>query len=163
MADNNAMNAAAATTENQTADRTLVIERVFKAAPDKIFKAWTDPAILVEWWGPEGFNIPECAMDVRAGGSWRTTMISPKGDGHVVSGVYREISPPNRLVMTWAWEQDGQRGHETVIEVTFEPTSVGTKMRLVQSVFESTDSRDSHGKGWSSTFNDLERYLAQGA
>jgi len=160
MADNRTVNAATATTEGRPADRTLTIERVFKASPEKVFKAWTDPAILVKWWGPEGFETPECEMDVRAGGSWRTTMVSPKGDGHTVSGTYREISPPTRLVMTWGWEQDGERGHETVIEVTFEPAGSGTKMRLVQSVFESQNSRDMHSQGWNSTFDDLERLLA---
>jgi uncharacterized protein YndB with AHSA1/START domain len=63
-------------------------------------------------------------------------------------------------VMTWGWEEDGKRGHETVIEVTFEPASSGTKMRLVQSVFESENSRDMHNQGWTSSFNDLERILA---
>lgn len=159
MADN-AMNTATATTESRTADRTLTIERVFKASPEKVFKAWTDPAILVKWWGPEGFDTPECEMDVRAGGAWRTKMVSPDGQSHTVSGVYREISPPKRLVMTWAWEQEGERGHETTIEVTFAPSGTGTKMRLVQSVFESTNSRDMHNQGWTSTFNDLERVLA---
>jgi glutathione S-transferase len=160
MADNAAMNTATAKTEDRPADRTLVIERVFKASPEKVFKAWTDPAILVKWWGPEGFDTPECKMDVRAGGKYRTTMVSPDGKGRTVSGVYREISPPKRLVMTWGWEEDGQRGHETVIEVTFEPASSGTKMRLVQSVFENENSRDMHGQGWTSSFNDLERVLS---
>ena len=140
----------------------LVLERLLPAAPDRVFDAWVNPEMLMKWWGPEGFAVPECSMDVRAGGSWRTTMVSPKGDGHTVSGVYREISPPKRLVMTWGWEADGQRGHETLIEVTFEPTPTGTKMRLVQSVFESANSRDMHADGWNSTFNDLERYLAEG-
>jgi uncharacterized protein YndB with AHSA1/START domain len=160
MADDRPINAATATADERPADRTLIIERVFKAGPETVFKAWTDPAILVKWWGPEGFETPECKMDVRAGGAWRTTMVSPKGDSHTVSGVYREISPPRRLVMTWGWEQDSNRGHETVIEVTFEPTGTGTKMRLVQSVFESQNARDMHSEGWNSTFNDLERFLA---
>jgi uncharacterized protein YndB with AHSA1/START domain len=100
-------------------------------------------------------------MDVRAGGAWRTTMAEPGGKGHTCSGVYREISPPNRLVLTFAWEEAGARDHETVMELTFEPVKAGTKMRLVQSIFESSNSRDMHGQGWNSSFNDLERILAQ--
>jgi uncharacterized protein YndB with AHSA1/START domain len=161
MADNSTLNAATARTEGGPADRTLVIERVFKATPEKVFKAWTDPAILVKWWGPEGFNTPECKMDVRAGGAWRTTMVEPGGKGHTCSGVYREISPAKRLVLTWGWEEEGKRGHETVVELTFEPTQGGTRMRLVQSVFDSTSSRDGHSQGWTSSFNDLERVLTQ--
>ncbi len=153
------MNAATAVRQGSEADRTLIIERIFKAKPDRVFKAWTDPEILVKWWGPEGFTTPECAMDVRNGGAWRTRMVGPDG-GHTVSGVYREITPPKRLVMTWAWEADGQPGHETVVDVTFEAVGDGTRMRLVQSLFDNVEQRDSHDMGWSSSFNDLERVFA---
>lgn len=152
------MNTATAAGQGSEQDRTLIIERVFKAPPDQVFKAWTDPEILVKWWGPEGFTTPECAMDVRPGGAWRTKMVGPDG-AHTVSGVYREIAPPKRLVMTWGWEADGQRGHETVVDVTFEPVSGGTRMRLVQSLFDSVGERDQHNMGWGSSFNDLDRVL----
>jgi uncharacterized protein YndB with AHSA1/START domain len=161
MADDRTMNAATARTEERPADRTLVIERVFKASPEKVFKAWTDPAILVKWWGPEGFTTPECKIDVRPGGAWRTTMMAPDGQSHTCSGVYREVSPPKRLVMTWAWEEQGMPGHQTMVEIDLEATRGGTKMRFVQSVFETVNSRDMHGQGWNSSFNDLERLLAQ--
>jgi uncharacterized protein YndB with AHSA1/START domain len=151
------MNTATATREGSTEDRTLVIERVFKAPPERVFKAWTDADILARWWGPEGFHAK---LDVRVGGAWKSTMVGPKGEAHVVSGVYREIVPPKRLVMTWSWETDGRRGHETVIELTFEPAAGGTRMRMVQSLFESADQRDQHNMGWTSSFNDLERALA---
>ncbi|MEX0853634.1 MAG: SRPBCC domain-containing protein [Bauldia sp.] len=153
------MNTAAAVREGSQADRTLIIERVFKAPPERVFKAWTDPKILVAWWGPEGFNTPDAKLDVRVGGAWRSTMVGPKGEAHVCSGVYREIAPPKRLVMTWGWEADGRRGHETVIELTFEQVGAGTRMRLIQSLFENAEQRDSHNMGWSSSFNDLERVL----
>src|SRR5262245_8894126 len=95
-------------------ERTLVIERVFKASPERVFKAWTDPAVLATWWGPIGFTAAEYRLDVRKDGAWRTVMRAPDGSSHRVSGVYREIMPPTRLVFTWGWEEDGgQRGHET--------------------------------------------------
>lgn len=160
MADTGKVNSASAVREGTEADRTLVVERVFKAAPDRVFKAWTDPEILVRWWGPEGMHTPEYTMDVREGGAWRTVMKNDKGEPHTASGVYREISPPDRLVMTWAWEKpDGSRGHETVVELTFEPADQGTKLRLVQSVFETVEGRDNHGMGWNSSLNSLEQYL----
>lgn len=152
-----------ATAVHEDPDRTLVIERVFKASPDKVFKAWTDPAILVKWWGPEGFETPDAQLDVRPGGTWRSVMVSPDGTSHVVSGVYREISPPKRLVLTWGWQQpDGKRGHETVVELTFDPVPGGTRLRLLQRVFDSADQRNNHHQGWTSSFNDLERLLASG-
>ena len=162
MADAIEVNSATAVSAGK-AERTLVIERVFKAPPDKVFAAWTDPAILVKWFGPEGFSVPEHSLDVREGGAWRTVMISPKGEPHTASGVYREIAPPRRLVMTWAWDQeDGKRGHETILELTFRPVAAGTELRLVQSLFQDKDRRDGHDQGWSSSFNKLDRLLAAG-
>ena len=153
-------NSASAVREGSETDRTLVVERVFKAPPEKVFAAWTNPDILIKWWGPEGFTTPEHAMDIREGGAWRTVMRNEKGEAHIGSGVYRDISPDKRLVMTWAWEQpDGSRGHETVVELTFRPTADGTHMRLVQRLFDSVEQRDNHRMGWDSSFNCLEQVL----
>lgn len=152
--------ATAATAGRNEADCTLVIERIFKATPAEVFEAWTDPETLVSWWGPEGVTTPEYSLDVRPGGAWQTHMVAPDGD-HIVSGVYREIAPPSRLVFTWGWQQkDGSRGHETEVTVTFQPVAGGTRMRLVQSLFLSKEQRDAHNLGWSSSFNDLERMFA---
>jgi uncharacterized protein YndB with AHSA1/START domain len=157
VADVSDASGARAAGDNGTGDRTLVIERVFRAPPEEVFAAWTDPAILVEWWGPEGYRTPEHAMDVREGGAWRTVMRNASGEAHVASGVYREIAPPKRLVMTWGWQQpDGTRGHETTVELDFEPVPDGTRLRLVQRVFATVENRDGHRMGWSSSFNKLE-------
>src|SRR5690606_16427684 len=123
-----------------------------------LFRAWTDPRVLVEWWGPEGYTTPEHQIDMRVGGHWRAVMRSPAGEAHIVSGVYCEITPPNRLVMTWGWEQpDGTRGHEPVVEVSLAPTPAGTRLRLVQRVFQNVEQRDRHNMGWTSTFKDLDK------
>lgn len=140
------------------ADRTLVVERDFPATPQRVFAAWTDPTVLVQWWGPEGMSAPECEMDVRPGGSYRTSMASPKGDRHIVSGVYQVIEPPNRLVFTWAWEEEsGSRGHETVVEIALHPIEGGTRLRLTQRLFQSVEQCGAHRMGWESSFNDLDR------
>lgn len=158
MADATAANSATATHDSDVVERTLVIERVFKASPEKVFKAWTDPAILVQWYGPEGFHTRDVTMDVRPGGVHREVMVGPDGNAHVASGVYREIDPPKRLVMTWAWDDEkGRRGHETVIEITFHQAPGGTRMQLIQQIFQSADARNSHGKGWNSSFDKLEK------
>ena len=161
MPDATMLDAAKAGAPETREERTLVIERVLKASPDKVFAAWTDPATLVKWWGPEGFTTPECALDLRPGGAWRTVMLSPTGERHPVSGVYRELTPPSRLVMSWAWDQpDGSRGHETEVAITLEPVAGGTRMRLVQSLFQTMAWRDNHHGGWSSSFNRLEKLFA---
>ncbi len=139
-------------------DRTLIIQRVIRASPERVFQAWTDPATLMKWWGPEGMQARDCQLDVRPGGSWRTDVINREGNLIIVSGVYLEVNRWERLVMTWAWRQeDGSRGHETKVIVSFEEVLEGTKIRLVQSTFESVEQRDFHDSGWDSTLNELDR------
>jgi uncharacterized protein YndB with AHSA1/START domain len=134
-------------------DKVLRLERLIAAPPERVFALWTEPDQLVKWWGPEGFQLPASALEVRVGGRWRTTMRSPEGRLFTVSGVYRQIVPPNRLVLTWAWDDDnGVRGHETEITVTFERAPGGTRLTLVQQTFATTDARDRHSHGWLSSF-----------
>jgi uncharacterized protein YndB with AHSA1/START domain len=97
-------------------------------------------------------------MDVKPGGRWRTTMRAPDGALHTVSGVYRVIEPPRRLIFTWGWDDEaGRRGHETEVTVTFEAAPGGTRLVLQQQAFQSKDQRDKHRFGWSSSFDCLAR------
>jgi len=142
-------------------DQVLRIERLIPASPERLFELWSEPSELVKWWGPDGFDVPASALDVRPGGYWRTTMRSPQGDLHTVSGVYRTIDKPRRLVFTWGWDDDtGLRGHETEVTVTFEPAPGGTRIVLLQQAFENKDQRDRHNQGWSSSFECLARVAA---
>jgi uncharacterized protein YndB with AHSA1/START domain len=140
------------------AARTLTITRVFKAPPAEVFRAWTDPALLMRWWGPEDFSARDVSLDLRAGGAWRIRMVGPEGD-HVVSGTYREVSAPRRLVMSWAWEESGNRGHETLVAVDFAPAGRWTEVRLVQQLFETPEQAANHNWGWPSSFVKLDTVL----
>lgn len=142
-------------------DKTLRIERRFNISPEELFDAWTVPERLAQWWGPDGVTIPEYEMDVRENGAWRTVMRNSNGERFIVSGVYREIDRPNRLVFSWAWDQpDGSRGHETEVTVTFTPDGGGTHMVLVQRIFAEAEQRVLHDQGWTSSFDCLERFVA---
>lgn len=141
-------------------DQVLKVERLIAAPPERVFDLWTDPDQLVKWWGPDGVDIPDHDLDVRPGGHWRTTMHLPDGSRQTVSGIYRQIERPRRLVFTWGWlDENGKRGHETEVTVTFESAPGGTRLRLVQQAFETKQSRDMHGVGWESTFDCLARML----
>ncbi|NJM92609.1 MAG: SRPBCC domain-containing protein [Rhodospirillaceae bacterium] len=99
--------------------------------------------------------------DVRAGGSFRFGTRSPENTEHWAHGTYREVTPPERLVFTTAWENsDGSPKHETVVTLTFAEQDGKTKLTLKQTLFESVTSRDLHRGGWSSTLDLLEDYLA---
>jgi uncharacterized protein YndB with AHSA1/START domain len=141
--------------------RTLVIRRTLDAPRDLVFRAWTEPERLVHWWGPQGYLIPVCKMDVRPGGAWRTTMKSPEGKLHSVRGRYREIDRPDRLVFSWAWEdENGKPGHETEVTVTFAALGRRTRLTLHQTQFQARLERDMHRHGWSSSLTDLAAFLA---
>lgn len=137
----------------------LRITRRLAAPRDKVFRAFTDPAAMVQWWGPEGMDVPEISLDLRPGGAWRTAMRSPKGELHIVGGVYREISPPERLVYTWVWDKDDWNERETLVTLEFNDRGGETELVLIHERLPSTDSRDHHEMGWTSCFNCLQQYL----
>lgn len=146
----------------ESTERELVITRVFDAPRRLVFKAWTEPEHLMRWWGPKGFTLPSCKMDLRPGGTYRFHMRSPEGDDHWSQGVYREVVEPERLVLTGAWTAaDGKPiSSETLLTVTFEEHEGKTKLTLHQVGFESVKKRDSHQGGWSSSLERLAEYLA---
>jgi uncharacterized protein YndB with AHSA1/START domain len=80
--------------------RELVFTRIFDAPRELVWRAWTDPAHLAQWWGPKGFTNPVCELDLRPGGALRIVMRAPDGVEYPMRGVFREIVAPERLVFT---------------------------------------------------------------
>ncbi len=139
-------------------DRELRIERVFNAPRDRVFAAYTDPALIPQWWGAE--TIVE-VMDVRTGGSWRFVAHYPNGYDAAFSGTYREVTPPERIVQTFAVEGMGTTHFETI---TFEDLGERTRLTVI-SVFGSTEQRDNivasgAERGANETYGRLEALLA---
>jgi uncharacterized protein YndB with AHSA1/START domain len=154
--------AARTSAATKLAKRELVITRIFDAPPRLVFKALTERDQLVRWWGPQGFTTPSCKMDVRPGGAYRICMRSPEGTDHWVQGVYREIVEPERLVFTWAWEDDeGKPGHETVVAINFAARGRKTELTLHHGIFESIKARNAHEGGWTSCLDRLVEYVAK--
>jgi uncharacterized protein YndB with AHSA1/START domain len=146
----------------ETADRVLVITRIFDAPRELVFKAWTDADHLVRWMGPRGFKSTVIHSDARPGGAYRIHMLGPEGDDHWTQGIFREIVEPERLVMSggWADAQGNPTSPETLLTLTFEEHAGKTKLTLHQAVFESLTARDAHRGGWNSSLDRLAEYLA---
>jgi uncharacterized protein YndB with AHSA1/START domain len=141
----------------------LVIVRTFAAPRELVFAAWTEPRHLARWSGPAGFTSTQDVMDLRPGGRYRACLHAPDGSEHWVQGVYREIVPPSRLVMTHAWEDEhGRPGVETLVTVSLAEDGPGrTRMHFTQSGFTSAASRDGHEDGWSTSFDRLAAAVEQ--
>jgi len=76
----------------------MVITRVFDAPRELVWKAWTDPQYVMQWWGPKGFTAPFCEMDFRVGGKFRCCMRAPDGQEFWNAGEYHEIVPYEKIV-----------------------------------------------------------------
>ncbi|CAB3792146.1 SRPBCC family protein [Pararobbsia alpina] len=135
----------------------LYFKRVFNAAPDKVWQAWVDPEALKRWFGP---NEPDPVLvaetDVRVGGRYRIVFRS-NGEQHEVSGVYREVDAPRKLVFTWAWKSTPER--ESLVIVELVALSQGTELHFRQEQFFDIEARDAHEKGWTGAFEKIARYL----
>ena len=139
----------------------LKIERVIRAPRERVFRAWTDPARAVQWWGPKSYPATFLEMDVRVGGVWHGKLRSV-ADGQVLThrGVFREIVEPSLLAFTFAWDEEGERGLETLVTLTFAELGGHTLFTLHQTPFESESERDGHVEGWNSALHRLEKSLA---
>ncbi|HEY3760971.1 MAG TPA: SRPBCC domain-containing protein [Verrucomicrobiae bacterium] len=117
----------------------FVITREFDAPRELVFKAWTDPKQLAEWWGPKGFTNPVCEWDVRPGGKIYDVMRAPNGDDYPMGGVFREIKPPERLVISCgALDKKGKLLFEFVHDATFTEKKGKTKLTLRSKVTMTT-------------------------
>ncbi len=78
----------------------IIITRMFDAPREIVWKAWTDPELTKRWWGPKNFTAPVIRIDLRVGGKYLNCMRGPDGKDYWSTGIYREIVPRERLVMT---------------------------------------------------------------
>jgi uncharacterized protein YndB with AHSA1/START domain len=145
-------------------DRTVVITRTYNAPPAVVFKAWINPQILKQWWGPKGFTNPVCEVDGRVGGAWRIVMRAPDGGEYPCGGVYREITEPHRLVFTnIAIDNDGNPIINGLTTVTFDDLGDKTKLTLCTQATAVVDYAAAYLKGmesgWSQSLERLGEYL----
>jgi uncharacterized protein YndB with AHSA1/START domain len=130
---------------------TLRLERTFDAPVEAVFDAWTNPEVLRRWWiADSSWHTPVADVDLRVGGRYRLSMEDPAAHTlHTVCGEYREVRRPERLVYSWAWEEDGGRlGHASTVTVEFIGDGDSTTVVLVHSDLASPESRENHRNGW---------------
>jgi uncharacterized protein YndB with AHSA1/START domain len=116
----------------------LVLERVFDAPRELVWKVMTDPDRVTNWWGPHGYTTTVVEMDVRVGGKWRWINHTTGGDDVPFKGEYLEVVPHERIVQTETFDVPGFDDKQAINTLTFE--DLGGKTRLVaRSRFPSVD------------------------
>ena len=162
-----------------SASEAFVITRHFEAPRERVWKAWTDARELKHWWGPRDFKLHTCSVDLRPGGVFLYGMTAP--DGKEVWGrfVYREITPPARLVsvVSFSDPQGSVTRHpwtpgwplQWMSTVEFEAQGARTKVTVTWLPHEASDAerevfrdgRESMKQGWTGTFLNLEEHLRE--
>jgi uncharacterized protein YndB with AHSA1/START domain len=134
----------------------LVLRRTYTAPRQRVFDAWTKPELAAKVLGPGDVTVPEIDMDVRTGGTYRLVMLMPDGERMNVGGTYREVRAPERLSMTWRWEEDDPADEfDTLLTLEFNEVAGGTELVLTHEQLASVESRDRHADGWGKILDQL--------
>ena len=120
------------------AEREIRIERVFDAPIARVWRAYTDPELIAQWWG-RGNKLEIERMEVERGGHWRFVEHGPEGS-HGFEGRYREVTPMERVVQTFEW--DGMPGHVAVETAEFTDLGDGRTKVTATSLFHTAEERD---------------------
>ena len=142
----------------------LQLVRRFRATPDKVFAACTDPAVMQRWFGPQEFHVTTLTADVRVGGTFAFRMVGPAGE-MAAEGMYQAVDPPTRLVHTWRWTEGPPAyppdGVTSRITYEFVADGAGTRMTFTQEGLPDQEEADSHKQGWSQAFDKLDALLGE--
>jgi len=125
-----------------TADREIVVSRVFEAPRELVWEAWTDPEQVVRWWGPRGFTTTIEIMDVRPGGVWKHVMHGPDGTDYPNKSVFIEVVKPERIVFSHGGGTKGRRGVSFEATWTFEALNRHQTRVTMRGVFPSAKERE---------------------
>ena len=163
----------------QVGEFEFVISRVFDAPRELVWKAWTEPDRLIKWWGPRGFEILSTKVDLCVGGIFHYHLRSPEGLEIWGKFVYREISPPEKLVYINSFSDpaggttrapffDGKWPLQILSTVTLAEEGKKTKVSIRWVPYSATEierktfeeAADSMQQGWTGTLDNLTEYLA---
>ena len=137
----------------------LTLERHYPVAPEKVWRAWTDPEAVKRWWGPTpGEPVSAAELDVRAGGRFRIVFGGPQGTDHECAGVYQEVVPNRKLVFSWHWPRTTPE-RVSRVTITFNAVDAGTRLVFRHDQLFDEAARDGHKRGWTGSLDKLAAYL----
>lgn len=117
----------------------VLLTWTFEAPRQLVFQAYTDPQMIVNWWGPRELTTTVDRLDSKSGGGWRFVQRDPDGNVHAFHGVFHEVSPPHRIVRTFEYE--GTPGRVMLETVMLEEVDGRTNL-TTHTLFRSVADRD---------------------
>ena len=148
-------------------DRDLVLTRLINASPDKLFRAWTEPELLKQWFAPLPYTTPEAELDVRPGGTALIVMRGPDGVDMPNPGVYLEVVKNQRLVSTAAYLRAWEPSEKPFMTLILTFVDMGGKTQYTALARHWTVAdREAHEKmgfhqGWGQCTDQLEALVAK--
>ena len=124
----------------------LRVSRVIAARRQQVFRAWTDAKLMQQWFCPVEMSVLAAEADPRVGGAYKVQMRKTNGEVHTAFGIYREIIPDEKLVLTWGWE--GPDRYETLLTIELRDKDDGTELVLIHERFADQNTADMHAQGW---------------
>lgn len=142
-------------------DRVIRTERVFDAPRERVWKAYTDPKLIAQWWG-RGNKLDIERHELKVGGHWRFVEHA-NGESHGFEGRFREVTPPERISMTFEW--DGMPGYTSLDTAEFIDMGGQQTKIVTTTLFFSTEERDGMlnagmSEGLNQGYDALDRVLA---
>jgi uncharacterized protein YndB with AHSA1/START domain len=134
----------------------LQVRRILSAPREEVFRAWTEPELVRQWFKPRGGSSPSAEMDVRVGGEYRWGM-KLLGRVYYAFGEYVEVDPPNRLVFTFGWSRALVRLADSVVTVEFGDRGDRTEVVITHERLPGRTSRALHGAGWRKCLANLDQ------
>jgi|SRR5919108_3402652 uncharacterized protein YndB with AHSA1/START domain len=142
-------------------DATLTLTRSFKAPRARVFQAWTNPDELKKWWQlGHGWKLNIVEVDLKVGGKFRIGLTSSSSDAtHEVTGVFREVLPPERLVYTWTTNDSESKGDHSLVTVDFRDKGASTEVALRHERLAEKQTRQNTYDGWLIVLDGLARLM----
>ena len=138
----------------------LEVRKTIAASRDKVFRAWTQPAAVKQWFPPPGYEAAPTDIDLRPGGTYRWGLRKlPDGEPFWTTGSFIEVEPPRRLVYTWLWSGLPE-SKATRVTIDFHDRDGKTEVVLRHDRFPDLEMRNEHQQGWTHCFDQLAEYLS---
>ncbi|GAK69027.1 hypothetical protein RRU01S_03_01980 [Agrobacterium rubi TR3 = NBRC 13261] len=148
------------------AQHELSLSRIINAPAEKVFQAWTDPDLLVQWWAPVPYRTSQAFIELRPGGSFNTTMHAPTGEVYENFGVFLDVVPNQRLIFTDAFRAGWVPGDRPFMtgHITFEDAGSGTTKYTARAQHWTAEDKLTHEEmgfheGWNAAAEQMEALL----